>query len=169
MAKFLLGVVVGVILIPGFVFVYFSLGYAPVATWAAPMPFEKRFARMALHTRIAKDAPERVPLAATEHNLAAGARVYREHCALCHGLIGHDQTATAKGMFPHPPQLFKGKGVTDDSPGESYWKAANGIRLTGMPSYRGSLTEDQLWQVSLLLANADKLPESVKALMTQPR
>jgi thiosulfate dehydrogenase len=47
-------------------------------------------------------------------------------------------------------------GVTDDPPGETYWKVANGIRLTGMPSYRSVLTDTQMWQVSLLLANADK-------------
>jgi mono/diheme cytochrome c family protein len=65
-------------------------------------------------------------------------------------------------MFPRPPQLFRGKGVTDDEPGETYWKVENGVRLTGMPGFEKSLSETQMWQVSLLLANADKLPDSVK-------
>jgi mono/diheme cytochrome c family protein len=47
-------------------------------------------------------------------------------------------------------------GVTDDPPGETYWKVANGIRLTGMPAFKDALTETEMWQVSLLLANADK-------------
>ena len=55
-------------------------------------------------------------------------------------------------MFPTPPHLFKGHGVTDDPPGETYWKVANGIWLSAMPSYKKSLTEEQMWQVSLLLA-----------------
>jgi thiosulfate dehydrogenase len=46
--------------------------------------------------------------------------------------------------------------VSDDPVGETYWKVANGIRLTGMPSYKNILTDTQMWQVSLLLANADK-------------
>ena len=46
--------------------------------------------------------------------------------------------------------------MSDDPPGETYWKVANGIRLTGMPAYKGVLTENQIWQVSQLLANADK-------------
>ena len=33
-------------------------------------------------------------------------------------------TAIAKGMFPKVPQLFKGKGVTDDPVGETFWKVA---------------------------------------------
>ena len=72
-------------------------------------------------------------------------------------------------MFPHPPHLFRGKGVTDDEPGETFWKVKNGIRLTGMPGFEKSLSETQIWQVSLLLANADKLPDSVKqSLATAP-
>jgi thiosulfate dehydrogenase len=58
--------------------------------------------------------------------------------------------------------------MTDDPVGETYWKATNGIRLTGMPAYGASLSDDQRWQVSQLLANADKLPPSVKDLMAQP-
>jgi hypothetical protein len=37
-----------------------------------------------------------------------------------------------------------------------------------MPAYRGSLSDEQLWQVSQLLANADKLPQSVKDLLARP-
>jgi mono/diheme cytochrome c family protein len=72
------------------------------------------------------------------------------------------------GEYPHPPQLFKGHGVTDDPVGETYWKVANGIRLTGMPAYNKTLTQDQMWQVSLLLADADKLPANVRTELQQP-
>ena len=46
--------------------------------------------------------------------------------------------------------------MSDDETGETYWKVANGIRLSGMPSYRHVLSDAQMWQVSLLLKNADK-------------
>jgi mono/diheme cytochrome c family protein len=65
-------------------------------------------------------------------------------------------------MFPDAPALWEKHhngevvGVSDDPPGETYWKVANGIRLSGMPSYKDVLTETEMWQVSLLLANADK-------------
>jgi mono/diheme cytochrome c family protein len=100
--------------------------------------------------------------------MLAGARIYREQCSVCHGLSGQPETPIAKGMFPRPPQLFTGHGVTDDPPGETYWKAANGIRLTGMPGYKGSLTDTQLWQVSVMLANADKLSPAAKAAVAEP-
>ena len=168
MMKFLLGLIIGLCALPAAVFMYLRLGLAPVATAAPAMPFEKRLARMALHARIAKEAPAQAPMAASEDNLAAGARVYREHCAYCHGIAGQAETNSPKGMFPHPPQLFKGKGVTDDPAGEIYWKTANGIRLTGMPGYRKTLTEDQMWQVSLMLQHANELSAPVKELLAQP-
>jgi mono/diheme cytochrome c family protein len=168
MKTFLLGLLVGLVVLPASVYVYLQFGYAPVATAAPPLPFEKRLARMALHARMAKEAPAQSPIPASEPNLLAGAKLYREHCVVCHGLAGAPQTPTAKGMFPRPPELMRGKGVTDDPAGESYWKAANGIRLTGMPGYRGSLSDEQLWQVSQFLATADKLPQSVHDLMALP-
>jgi mono/diheme cytochrome c family protein len=166
MGKFLFGLIIGVILVPVMVYFYFSTGMAPVATTAPPMPFEKMFANMALHARMDKEVPKTVPIPADEANLAAGAQVYKDHCAVCHGLPGAPQTAIAKGMFPEPPKLMEGKGVTDDPPGESYWKVAGGIRMSGMPGFGNSLSTTQMWQVSLLVANADKLPQSVKDSLT---
>jgi thiosulfate dehydrogenase len=168
MKTFLLGLLVGLLVLPAAVYVCLWSGLAPVATAAPPLPLERRLARMALHARMDKEMPAQSPIPATEPNLLAGARLYRENCAFCHGLAGVPQTPTAKGMFPKPPQLMRGKGVTDDPAGETYWKAANGIRLTGMPGYRGSLSDEQLWQVSQFLATADKLPQSVRDLMALP-
>jgi mono/diheme cytochrome c family protein len=38
----------------------------------------------------------------------------------------------------------------------------NGIRLSGMPAFNNILNDTQMWQVSVLLANADKpLPSNV--------
>jgi mono/diheme cytochrome c family protein len=164
--SFFAGLVVGLLMAPAGAYVYFAAGFAPVATAAAPMPFEKMLARTALHARMSKEIPKTVTLEPSEANLLAGAEIYKEQCAVCHGLPGAAKTAIAAGMFPKPPQLFKGKGVTDDDPGETYWKVANGIRLTGMPGYRDSLKDDQLWQVSLFLARADKLPDAARKVVT---
>jgi mono/diheme cytochrome c family protein len=96
----------------------------------------------------------------------AGVEVYKQNCALCHGLPGEPESAIAHGMYPKPPELFHGTGVTDDPAWETHWKAENGIRLTGMPGFKGRLNDSQLWQVSQLLANADKITPAVKAALT---
>jgi thiosulfate dehydrogenase len=163
---FISGLIIGLILVPLGLFLYFASGSAPVATAAQPMPFEKMLAHRALSAIIDKEAPKQVPIAADEASYAAGAQICRQHCAVCHSFATGNPTAIAKGMFPRPPRLLHGKGVTDDEPGETYWKVANGIRLTGMPGFRESLSDTQMWQVSLLLANADKLPDAVKQTLT---
>lgn len=168
MKPFLFGVAVGVILLPAAAFLCIKFGYAPVATASPALPFERKLAHMALDARISKEAPAQSAIPASENHLIAGAQLYREHCAVCHGVTAETKSATAKGMFPAPPPLLHGKGVTDDPAGETYWKIANGIRLTGMPAYRGSLTDEQMWEISELLATADKLPPSVAAVLDQP-
>ena len=165
---FVIGLIIGFSLIPVGVYLYFAGGYAPVATSAPPMPFEKMLAHKALDARIDKEMPKTVPIDSSETNLLAGAAVYKEQCAVCHGLPGGSRTAIAAGMFPRPPQLFHGKGVTDDEQrARPTGRSANGIRLTGIPGFHSALKDDQLWQVSLLLANADKLPDSVKNALTR--
>ena len=166
---FLLGLIVGLIIVPVTVYGYFRFGYAPVATGAPAMPFEKTFARMGLHARMDKEYPRTPPIQGNEENYMAGAHIYREHCAMCHGVGGQALTSVAKGMYPKPPQLLRhGHGVTDDPAGETYWKVSNGIRMTGMPSFHQSLSDNQMWQVSLTLADFDKLPADVEAVLGQP-
>lgn len=159
----LVGIVLGVLIVAGGVYFYFASGRAPVATAGPEMPLERRMARMALHAYLEKlpHPPPQVP--ADEKNLMEGAKVYKEHCAVCHGLPGLAPTAIAEGMAPRPPQLFKGTGVTDDDEWESYWKAEGGIRMTGMPGFKGKLTEPQIWQVVVLVKNADKISPAVRA------
>ncbi len=166
MKGFALGVFLTILVGGLFVYAYFAFGMAPVATSAPMMPFEKQLARLALQAHLRKEMTGQPPMQPDEANLVAGAHLYLENCAVCHGLPGKEQTAIALGEFPKPPHLLRGKGVTDDEPGETYWKVANGIRLTGMPAYDKSLSSDQMWQVSLLLANADKLPPSVMAILS---
>jgi len=165
MKCFVAGVVVTLVCILGGVYAFFAGGLAPVATAARPMPFERKVAHMALAAKLQKEMPRSVPIEANQSNYNAGAHEYLINCAVCHGVPGKEKTAIARGEFPMPPELFKGKGVTDDPPGETYWKVANGIRLTGMPGFNQSLSETQMWQISLMLANADKLPNSVTAVL----
>lgn len=164
--KFLIGLILGLVIVPLGAYLYFASGSAPVATKDNDMPFEKYLAKKALHARIAEQMPRNVPVEANEANYLAGVQLYKDNCAVCHGLPGERKTVIATGMYPNPPQLFVGKGVTDDPAGESYWKILNGIRLTGMPSFSSALSETQMWQTALLLANADKLPDSVKAALS---
>lgn len=167
--KFVSGLIVGVVLVPIALYLYVRSGRAPVATSAPPLPMEEMLAKSALHAKLRQEAPKTVPIPADEAALLAGVRTYRDDCAVCHGLPHRQATAVSKGMFPRPPQLFQpDEMVTDDPAGVTFWKAKHGIRLSGMPGFQASLSDEQLWQVSLLLAGADKLPASVEQALAAP-
>jgi thiosulfate dehydrogenase len=163
--SFVIGMLTGALLLTGAVYYYFASGMAPVATADPAMPFEKKMASKSLDAHIDKANVPTPPIPANEENFLAGASVYNDHCAWCHGLPNQDPPPISSNMYPHATSLFKGKGVTDDPPQESYWKASNGIRLSGMPSFKGTLTDTQLWQVALLVAHADQIPDSVRKLL----
>jgi mono/diheme cytochrome c family protein len=162
---FIIGVVIGVLLVIGGTYYYFASGMAPVAAADPPLPYEKQIASKSKNAHMRKQTMPPPPVAPDEPNLLAGAKVYKEQCASCHGLPGGPPPAISEGMYPHSPLLFKGKGVTDDPPGETHWTVANGIRLTGMPSFKNTLTDTEVWQVTQLLANADKISDSVKSIL----
>ncbi len=168
MKAFVAGVIIGIFLVGLGACFYFFSGRAPAAVEDKPFPFEKIVANGALDARIKKEMPQSIPIGADESAFLAGAKVYQEHCGICHGLPNVEQTPMAKGMFPKPPALFKGKGVTDDPAGETYWKVVNGIRLSGMPEFKHIINDTQAWQVSLLLANADKVSDAVKQQLKPP-
>jgi thiosulfate dehydrogenase len=171
MGRLLFGIILGLLLAPLALVAWFHWGHPPVAVSDAPLPLERRLTHTALDARIAREAPATAPMAADEANLVAGAQVYRDQCAACHGFHSHASTF-GPHMFPAAPPLWEKHGnsdvvgVSDDPVGETYWKVANGIRLTGMPSYRDVLSDNQIWQVSLLLSVADKpLPPAALDLL----
>lgn len=173
MTKFLVGLVAGLVIVPAVVWGYFRLGHPPVAVADAPLPFEKQIVKVPLHARIDREMPTKPPFGWTDDDLVAGAQVYRQQCAACHGLPGRKSDFAAH-MYPDAPQLFVWHragviGVSDDPAGETYWKIANGIRLTGMPSFDKVLNETQMWQVSELLKNANQtLPGAAVQVLEAP-
>ena len=171
MVRILFGFLLGVLCFIAGGLVWLSSGKPPVAVIDKPFPFERTITHLALDARIKKEMIAIPPVLANEENLVAGARIYADKCAVCHGL--HDKPSSiGPDMYPSAPPLWVQHknstvvGVSDDPPGETFWKIKNGIRLTGMPMFRNELSDTEIWQVSLLLANADKpLPPGALQLL----
>lgn len=171
MARILFGFIVGILILPLGVLLWFYNGQVPVAVADPPLPEEKLVTSVPLEARIKREMPPQAPIDPTENNLVAGAHVYVEKCAVCHGVHGKP-APIGQNMFPGAPQLWEKHrngtvvGVSDDPVGETFWKVNNGIRLTGMPDFKTQLTNNEIWQVSVLLANADKpLPAAALSLL----
>jgi thiosulfate dehydrogenase len=161
MGRIVVGFILCLVLVPLAVLAWFRFGHPPVAVADTPFPLERQIVGIPLNARINREAPAAAPIQADQDNLVAGAGIYRDQCAACHGFYGKPSSIAAH-MYPAAPQLWQQHknsnvvGVSDNPPGETWWKVTNGIRLTGMPSFKGTLSDTQIWQVSLLLAHADK-------------
>jgi mono/diheme cytochrome c family protein len=167
MGRILIGIVLGVGRAPLAMLAWFCRGHPPVAVADPPLPFERQITRVPLDARIDCEKPAWPLTAPDEKNFVAGALIYRDQCAACHGFLG-EPPSFASHMYPKAPPLWEKHrsgevvGLSDDPPGETYWKIGNGIRLSGMPAFRAELTPAEIWQVAQLLANADKpLPPDV--------
>lgn len=186
--KFILGVVIGLVIVPLLVVGYLASGFGPTAATDKPLPFETWIAGTALRKRIQKEAPVRDLSTMTTADLVAGADTYKKNCVVCHGLPDKD-SAIGAGMFPPAPQLLQppkprpgfqpgrgregergpgrpgGPGRGGPRPNGDFWRVKNGIRLTGMPSFEKTLSEDQMWQVIAFLQRRRDWPPEVKAAM----
>ncbi len=97
-----------------------------------------------------------------------GIHLFAQNCAVFHGSVkGTASTSPiAKGLYQKPPQLAT-DGVEDDLEGYSFWKIKHGIRLTGMPSFGSSLSDQQIWSLALFLKHMDKLPPAIQQTWIQ--
>ncbi len=158
MAKgFLYGVLTIILagLVGGFLFV--TRGWMPANADAAPPMLEKWMARSSLRATLQREALQMPnPAAFNDENLIAGIKLYAVNCAVCHGASDGKASNIAQGLYQHAPQLAK-HGVTDDPEGKIYWFVKHGVRLTGMPAYTSTLTDQQIWQVVLFLKHMDGL------------
>jgi thiosulfate dehydrogenase len=160
----LLGLAVALIIAAGGGYFIITSGMIPANADGQPGAFELWAANASLEATLKREAPGIAnPIAATPENFEKGLRLYAQDCAICHGGgQGADSNASpiAKGEYPAPPQLAS-DGVEDDPQGWSFWKIKHGIRLTGMPSWKNALDDNQIWTLALFLKHMDKLPAPI--------
>jgi mono/diheme cytochrome c family protein len=166
-SKFLFGLILGIGLLLAAEYLFVAQGGINMSTKGEPFPMEEHLAHKAIAASIGQSAGDTSPVPADETNLLAGAHVYQQGCAGCHGRLDQDPATMSKRFYPRPPQLLPpGEGVTDDPVGATHWIVKNGIRFSAMPA-AGKLTDQEIWQVSQLVHNADKLPASVQEFLRQ--
>ncbi len=129
-----------------------------------PSRYERWVAKSGLHATIRRETQGlKSPLEATDENLITGAALYDRHCRVCHAGSDGVLSPIAKGLTPQAPPLAT-YGVDDDPVPTTYWKIAHGIRFTGMPGFRATLSETEIWQLALFVANLKTLPPGAHAV-----
>jgi mono/diheme cytochrome c family protein len=95
----------------------------------------------------------RIPKLDDPQLIQTGLVHYHEMCATCHGAPGVKISEIGQGLNPTPPELASQGG---DEPLETYWIVKNGIKMTGMPSFGMTHTDDEIWAI---VAFVDRMPK----------
>ena len=161
MGKFVLGVLVTllVLILGGLGFA--MLGFFPTPANVTPPHFEQHVAMSAVDASTERHAPHVTnPLAPTDQNLEDGMKLYTMNCALCHGGLDRKPSTLAASFYPPPPNLIS--DPPDDPEWHIFYTMRTGIRYTGMPAWDKTLSEQDLWKITMLLSHMDKLPPAVQ-------
>jgi mono/diheme cytochrome c family protein len=80
----------------------------------------------------------------TPQAVRAGAQLFRDNCVVCHGAPGI--APSVQGLTPAPPNLLAAHRRNE--PADVFHKVENGIAGSAMPSFRGRLTDQNIWQLA---------------------
>jgi mono/diheme cytochrome c family protein len=146
--------------------VFALMGFVSMSADNPPSKIETTLAGHAMDASIARAAPKVAnPVAADEANLAAGARLYRDHCTLCHGDPEYPKSPLADSLNPPPPQFMN--DMPDKPEDQNFYILEHGVRWTAMPGWKNVLTEQQIWQTVTFLSHMHDLPPAAKQVFTE--
>jgi mono/diheme cytochrome c family protein len=91
------------------------------------------------------------------NRVSVGAGLYAEMCSGCHLAPGMERTEISQGLYPQAPELSRGLAHT---PGEEFWVIKHGVKLTAMPAWGRTHSDDLIWDMVAFLR---KLPSLSRA------
>ena len=123
-----------------------AMGAINMGADVKPGLIERTLAPWAVDRSVAKRAPkEKNPHAGDPAAIATGLDHYRENCLMCHGAPDIAGAELSKGLNPPAPSLDKGENDTPD--GELFWFIKHGIRMTAMPAFGPTHTDEEIWKL----------------------
>ena len=95
--------------------------------------------------------------------IASGAGQYAEMCSSCHLAPGMKRTEISRGLYPRAPELRRRRLPT---PAEDFWVVKHGLKMSGMPAWGVTHTDEILWDVVAFLGKLPKLtPDEYQSLV----
>jgi thiosulfate dehydrogenase len=157
MRNFALGAVVGVAALALLLYAYLRLGFLDFRADTRPSHLETAQAMAFLDASVDRRAPDRPAFRPTDQQLVEGMELYKENCAGCHGSPERPTRPVSSPSFDPPAPQFM-RHAPDMSVNENFYIIQHGIRWTGMPAWRTTLSTQQIWEVSAFIGQMDKLP-----------
>lgn len=161
MKKFIFGIITGIVVLGLAGIGAALLGFIPTDANQTPGRLETWLADNAMDAYMERRAPRtNSPLPPTDANLIDGMRTYAMNCAVCHGGLDKKPAPLAANLYPPAPQLLL--DAPDDPEWHIYYAIQHGIRNTGMPAWKGVISDDDAWKITAFLSHQDKLPQGVQ-------
>ena len=82
----------------------------------------------------------------------AGGKLFGENCVVCHGGPGLKPTDIAQGLNPPPVNLFNPR--RHPRMNEMFWFIRNGVKMTAMPGFGKTHSDDDIWKLAAFLRTA---------------
>ena len=167
MKNLLRGILITLIALAVGGWVFFKLGYIDFRADISPSWIESKYAVTAVDASTERHAPQvQNPIPPTEENLRAGARLYRDKCADCHGRPDNPESDLGRAFYPRVPQFVK--DLPDMPENQNFYIVKHGIRWTGMPAWGYIMTDAEIWRVVTFLSHMQNLPPAVKEELHKP-
>jgi mono/diheme cytochrome c family protein len=162
MKGFVLGIIVTLLAIAGSVYAVSRHGLYPIGADNPPSNLERTLAGRALDAYADRHKPAGDnPTPLTAANLGDGAKEYEEHCAFCHGGAKARISPMRDKFNPPVPQLIN--RIPHDPDAWLFWVTKHGVRMTGMPTWDGVLSDEEMWKIVAFIKHSDKLPPEAQA------
>ena len=111
------------------------------------------------------------PVPPSEAAIIAAKPLYKENCAQCHGDTGKGDGSEALRYDPKPADFTDAPHMNTVTDGALFYQISQGRKP--MPSFKRRMTEDQRWQLVLLIRSfappAAKMSRSAAIPRTLPR
>jgi mono/diheme cytochrome c family protein len=106
-----------------------------------------------------------VPPVSDDSIVQTGFIHYKEMCVTCHGAPGVSPSELAKGLNPEPPDLVEELEEGQRSTEQLFWITKYGIKMTGMPAFGPTHSDDEIWAIVAFLKRLPDLsPEEYRAM-----
>ncbi len=167
MRSFFWGVFLTIVLILVGAYLIVKFGYVSFAADQETSAIERHVAMSASDASVERRAPVlQNPITPSEDNLVAGAKLYRDNCAGCHGSSANPDSAMGHAFNPPAPQFMSDAADMPDN--ENFYIIRHGIRWSGMPAWKAKFNDTQVWQLATFLKHIDKLPPNAEKEIRQP-
>lgn len=96
-------------------------------------------------------------------SIRLGAGNYDAMCSACHLRPGMEESELSRGLYPKPPSW---RELGKVAPGEAFWIIKHGIKMSGMPAWGKSMSDEHIWNIVAFLRKVPELtPDAYRQLV----